>query len=69
MSNAFNEYMAYCDNQEDGAGYSTTRATINTLLEDLDDWGDQKDFHAMRPTKHVEIPFKRHRGDYQYGRG
>ena len=67
MNSSFNEYMSYCSDQ-DNAGYLNIEAKVNPLLDSLDGWKEQEDLHAMRPTKYVEVPFKRNRGDYQYGK-
>lgn len=68
MCNAFNEYMAYCSDQ-DNAGYSDVKVTINTLLEDLDEQSPEeqvgfREYETKTRTRSV----KRNRGDYQYGK-
>jgi len=68
MSNAFNEYMSYCSDQ-DNAGYSNVKTTIDTLLEDLDGQPPEEQVGFRKyETKTRTLSVKRNRGDYQYGK-
>jgi len=67
MITSTSEYMTYCSNQ-DNAGYSNVKTTINELLEDLDDWKDTEVDYSKYAGRTLLKPGKRHRGEYQYGK-
>lgn len=68
MNSTTSEYMTYCSN-EDNAGHTSIRPTIDTMFDDLDSQEVSSSPYDKMYVRFKASTKKYNRGDYQYGKG